>query len=240
MCLNIDIFNFWLTSCCFVDSQKVKSNGEKSSQLKSNNSATKVNGEGSITSDNDSKKDKLGTKEPIVNGTETACENVVNGDPKKHSDCDISSSDNTKVVTNGVNSESDNTKSSKSDAGIEVIPNVCPNKAKHVSDVKKERKTKATDKNNESDKKGDSEKNKKPEKKEDEKSKSTENVLDKVNGETNKIMNGDKDRESSPSEDGDEKKRDAEVVFIQDLGFTVKIVSPGAEPLDIQVIKHSM
>lgn len=26
-----------------------------------------------------------------------------------------------------------------------------------------------------------------------------------------------------------------EVVFIQDMGFTVKIVSPGSEPFDIQV-----
>lgn len=32
-----------------------------------------------------------------------------------------------------------------------------------------------------------------------------------------------------------EKKDDQEVVFIQDMGFTVKIVSPGIEPFDIQV-----
>lgn len=58
----------------------------------------------------------------------------------------------------------------------------------------------------------------------------------KINGDNSKIVvNGEKDRELTPSEDGDDKKRDAEVVFIQDLGFTVKIVSPGAEPLDIQV-----
>lgn len=31
------------------------------------------------------------------------------------------------------------------------------------------------------------------------------------------------------------KKEEQEVVFIQDLGFTVKIVSPGIEPFDIQV-----
>ncbi|XP_044731040.1 clustered mitochondria protein homolog [Chrysoperla carnea] len=38
------------------------------------------------------------------------------------------------------------------------------------------------------------------------------------------------------SEDGeDDKKEEQEVVFIQDLGFTVKIVSPGTEPFDIQV-----
>ncbi|GLV34583.1 clueless [Carabus blaptoides fortunei] len=33
----------------------------------------------------------------------------------------------------------------------------------------------------------------------------------------------------------EDKKEEQEVVFIQDLGFTVKIVSPGAEPFDIQV-----
>ncbi|KAL1132056.1 hypothetical protein AAG570_010014, partial [Ranatra chinensis] len=34
---------------------------------------------------------------------------------------------------------------------------------------------------------------------------------------------------------GGDKKEEAEVVFIQDMGFTVKIVSPGSEPFDIQV-----
>lgn len=33
-----------------------------------------------------------------------------------------------------------------------------------------------------------------------------------------------------------EKKDDQEVVFIQDMGFTVKIISPGTEPFDMQVI----
>lgn len=62
-------------------------------------------------------------------------------------------------------------------------------------------------------------------------------MSNKINGDSSKIVvNGEKDRELSPSEDGDDKKRDAEVVFIQDLGFTVKIFSPGAEPLDIQVV----
>lgn len=218
---------------------KAKTNGDKAPQEKSANMAAKVNGEGSISSATDIKNDKLGTKEPIVNGTDNTCENVVNGDPKKHSDCDISSSDSTKIVTNGINSDSDDTKSSKSDEA-DVSPNVCPNKVsqeKQISERKKEKKVKSTDKNSDSDKKIDSDKNKKnsDDKKEDDKAKSTENVSDKVNGETGKMMNGDKDRESSPSEDGDEKKRDAEVVFIQDMGFTVKIVSPGAEPLDIQV-----
>ena len=32
-----------------------------------------------------------------------------------------------------------------------------------------------------------------------------------------------------------EKKEEAEVVFIQDMGFTVKIISPGTESFDIQV-----
>lgn len=219
---------------------KAKTNGDKSPQEISGNTAAKVNGEGSIISDTDSKNDKLGTKEPIVNGTDNVCENVVNGDPKKHSDCDISSSDNTKLVTNGINSDSDDTKSSKSDESGDVITNVCPNKVsqgKQVSERKKDKKIKATDKNSDSDKKNDSDKIKKTadDKKEDDKAKSTENVSEKVNGEASKMVNGDKDRESSPSEDGDEKKRDAEVVFIQDMGFTVKIVSPGAEPLDIQV-----
>lgn len=73
-------------------------------------------------------------------------------------------------------------------------------------------------------------------KKDKEKSKSMENTSVIINGDSSKlVVNGEKDRELTPSEDSDDKKRDAEVVFIQDLGFTVKIVSPGAEPLDIQV-----
>lgn len=35
-------------------------------------------------------------------------------------------------------------------------------------------------------------------------------------------------------DDGENKNKD-EVVFIQDIGFSVKIVSPGTEPFDIQV-----
>lgn len=46
-------------------------------------------------------------------------------------------------------------------------------------------------------------------------------------------LNG--DAHSKPEENGEEKKDDPEVVFIQDMGFTVKILSPGAEPFDIQV-----
>ncbi|KAJ2949005.1 hypothetical protein O0L34_g5945 [Tuta absoluta] len=205
-----------------TETQKAKSNGDKSTQAKTGNSTTKVNGDGSIPGNSDSMKKDLGAKEAKVNGTESG--NVVNGVPK-HSDCDISSS-NSKLVTNGTNSDSDDTKCNKSDEAPR-------NKGKQ--DKKKDKKAKTSDKNGQ-EKNNDPEKAKKPEqKKEEEKSKSTENVSDKVNGDSGKIMNGDKDRESSPSEDGDDKKQDAEVVFIQDLGFTVKIVSPGAEPLDIQV-----
>ena len=73
------------------------------------------------------------------------------------------------------------------------------------------------------------------EKKDEDSLKKLDKDKDKTDDEVCKVVNGDKERESSPSEDGEEKKRDAEVVFIQDMGFTVKIVSPRAEPLDIQV-----
>lgn len=48
----------------------------------------------------------------------------------------------------------------------------------------------------------------------------------------------------TPTEKGDgetaeDKKEEQEVVFIQDLGFTVKIVSPGVEPFDIQVRNYN-
>lgn len=195
----------------------------------------KVNGEGSILKDNDSKLDKISTKEPIVNGTEKS-ESIVNGDPKKELECDISSSDNAKVVSNGISSDSDDTKSNKSD---EKLISVCPNKpageGKQTSEKKKDKKTKMTDKSNDSEKKKESAKDKNGEEKKIDGTVNKVEGADKVNGESSKVVNGDGDRESTPSEDGDEKKRDAEVVFIQDMGFTVKIVSPGAEPLDIQV-----
>ncbi|KAM3965120.1 LOW QUALITY PROTEIN: clustered mitochondria protein homolog [Aphomia sociella] len=225
-----------------TESQKVKIN-DKSSQTKSRNATTKINGDGSISRD-DSKKDKVATKEPIVNGTETTSENIINGDTKQDLECDISSSDNTNVITNvitnGINSDSDDTKSSKSDEGNDTIsPGVCPVKVsetKLVSDKKKDnKKIKATDKNIDANKKSSMEAKTPEINNEQGKSKNVQSVSDKVNGESSKIVNGDKDRESTPSEDGDDKKRDAEVVFIQDMGFTVKIVSPGAEPLDIQV-----
>ncbi|XP_059052836.1 clustered mitochondria protein homolog isoform X2 [Achroia grisella] len=214
-----------------TESQKVKIN-DKSSQTKSVNAASKINGDGCDSS----KKHKLGTKECIVNGTETISENIVNGDIKNKLDCDIRSSNKTDL-TNGINSDSDDTKSSKSDEGHDIIlpsnDNVKVLESKSVSDKKKDKKIKTT---------SNSDSNKKKEKiktveinDELEKEKIMDNVSEKVNGENCKIVNGDKDRESTPSEDDDEKKRDAEVVFIQDMGFTVKIVSPGAEPLDIQV-----
>ncbi len=33
----------------------------------------------------------------------------------------------------------------------------------------------------------------------------------------------------------DEKKDEQDVVFVQDVGFTIKIMAPGVEPFDIQV-----
>jgi hypothetical protein len=214
----------------------VKSNNEKSSQQK----AAQINGEGSISNDG-RLKDNIGTKEPIVNGTENACVKIVNGDPKKDSDCDISNSINAYVVANGINSDSSDTKSIKPNGQHEMTaPIVCPIKVadKQTTDKKKEnKKTKGVDKNSDAGKKNDIALNHNTEnKKEDEIVKSSETETktetDKMNGE---VVNGDKARESTPSEDGDDKKRDPEVLFIQDMGFTVKIVSPGAEPLDIQV-----
>lgn len=42
------------------------------------------------------------------------------------------------------------------------------------------------------------------------------------------------EKEKDENSDAEGKTKD-EVVFIQDVGFSVKIVSPGAEPFDIQV-----
>lgn len=41
--------------------------------------------------------------------------------------------------------------------------------------------------------------------------------------------------EATKEKEKDDKKDDQEIVLIQDLGFTVKIMSPGTEPFDIQV-----
>lgn len=181
----------------------------------------------------------------MVNGTEKSTTTFANGDPKKESECDISSSDNSKIITNGaISSDSDDTKSNKSEESYDiVIPTVCPirqTEDKPIIDKKKEnKKTKANDKSSDSDKKKIIIKNKSVENKKDNEERSKDDGTEKINGDNGKAVNGDGDRESSPSEDGDDKKRDAEVVFIQDLGFTVKIVSPGAEPLDIQVLSTS-
>ncbi|XP_033221558.1 clustered mitochondria protein homolog [Belonocnema kinseyi] len=70
---------------------------------------------------------------------------------------------------------------------------------------------------------------------------SVENILEK--GEVEATKEGEKEKDIAKikdEKDGEgEKDKDSsseqEVVFIQDMGFTVKIVSPGAEPFDIQV-----
>lgn len=64
-----------------------------------------------------------------------------------------------------------------------------------------------------------------------------------VNGISDLNYNGVHDEEDSAiekgeveaNEKGSDKKDEPEVVFIQDMGFTVKIVSPGTEAFDIQV-----
>lgn len=196
----------------------------------------KLNGEKCMIDDNnENSNDKSSTKEPIVNGAEDV--KVVNGDPKNILDCDISISD-TKIVSNGINSDSDDTKSSKSDENNDVV--LDPKLNLNVSDIKsanskKKDKKKISEKNKEVEVKKNSKLNILDEKKDEDSLKKLDKDKDKTDDEVCKVVNGDKERESSPSEDGEEKKRDAEVVFIQDMGFTVKIVSPRAEPLDIQV-----
>lgn len=82
----------------------------------------------------------------------------------------------------------------------------------------------------------------------------TENVVEKGEVEATKEGEKEKDEDNKNSDknekeadasdkekdtDATDKEKDAsneqEVVFIQDMGFTVKIVSPGSEPFDIQV-----
>ena len=48
------------------------------------------------------------------------------------------------------------------------------------------------------------------------------------------IMGADADNQEKDGADGKEKS-DQDVVFIQDTGFTVKVVAPNLEPFDIQV-----
>ena len=42
-------------------------------------------------------------------------------------------------------------------------------------------------------------------------------------------------KEDNVTENKDEKKDDQDVVFVQDVGFTVKIIAPNLEPFDVQV-----
>lgn len=72
-----------------------------------------------------------------------------------------------------------------------------------------------------------------------------ENVVEKGEVEATKEGEKEKNEDNKDSDknekeaDSTDKEKDApneqEVVFIQDMGFTVKIVSPGSEPFDIQV-----
>ena len=48
------------------------------------------------------------------------------------------------------------------------------------------------------------------------------------------LMSSDADNQEKEGTDGKEKS-DGDVVFIQDTGFTVKVVAPNLEPFDIQV-----
>lgn len=207
----------------------------------SGNSDLKLNGEKSSIDDNNENSNvlDLSTKEPILNGAEDINVKVVNGDPKNILECDISIS-NAKVVSNGMNNDSDNTKSSKSDESNDIVLNPELNlpvfDTKSVNCKKKDNKKNILiEKNKEVEVINSKLKNSLDEKKDEDSLKKADKDKDKTDDEISKVVNGDKERESSPSEDGDEKKRDAEVVFIQDMGFTVKIVSPRAEPLDIQV-----
>ncbi|KAL4715894.1 hypothetical protein ACJJTC_013194, partial [Scirpophaga incertulas] len=222
-----------------TESQKVKNNNDKSSQQKVLSLASKLNGEGPISND-DSKKNMLSTKESIVNGD--THQKMVNGDAKKKSDCDISSSsDSAKVVTNGINSDSDDTKSSKSDDGLATATSTvaCPIKLSEgklaVEKKKSNKKAKGMDKNSDTGKKHENISAQINIGKSEDVANHNDKETDKINGDSTQLVNGEKERESTPSEDGEEKKKDPEVLFIQDMGFTVKIVSPGAEPLDIQV-----
>lgn len=217
-----------------TEHQKSKINVEKESQQKLINSTTNVNGMASISNDIEINNSKLTIKEPAVNGTEKSTETITNGDSKNVLDCDTRSSDNTKVVVNGNNSDSEETKSTKSEEDLKtVIVTKCPNKTAVMDKKKEHKKNRSLEKCNDAEKK--TAQNVVEDKKDISSTVNINNAIEKNNSDSNKVVNGDRDRESSPSEDGDEKKRDAEVVFIQDLGFTVKIVSPGAEPLDIQV-----
>lgn len=219
-----------LNSGTTAETQK-KVNGEKILETKSG-TQNKINGENATQSDSNNKVNNLGTKEPIVNGKVSQCENVVNGDAKKDSNCDTSSSNVTNIVaSNGAISDSDDNKSSQSEDGVDSS-NKCPVKVecKKKPDKKGDKKkNKNAEKNAEANKKKECPRNKVVEEK---KEVITEKVNNKDETENKEIVEKEGD---TAKEDGEEKKQETEVVFIQDMGFTVKIVSPGAEPLDIQV-----
>ena len=76
------------------------------------------------------------------------------------------------------------------------------------------------------------------------------NVVEKGEVEATKEKGNEKEKEKEKEKEEDKNKKkdksekedndkdagsEQEIVFIQDMGFTVKIVSPGAEPFDIQV-----
>lgn len=66
----------------------------------------------------------------------------------------------------------------------------------------------------------------------------SESVVEKGEVEATKEGEKEKDNKNEKEADTDKEKdgtNEQEVVFIQDMGFTVKIISPGAEPFDIQV-----
>ena len=45
----------------------------------------------------------------------------------------------------------------------------------------------------------------------------------------------DSKKEESSNSDAKKDEKDQDVVFVQDVGFTVKIVAPNLEPFDVQV-----
>ena len=51
------------------------------------------------------------------------------------------------------------------------------------------------------------------------------------------LLSSDADNQEKEGPDGKEKS-DGDVVFIQDTGFTVKVIAPNLEPFDIQVKLH--
>ncbi|GLH03477.1 Clustered mitochondria protein homolog [Gryllus bimaculatus] len=68
-----------------------------------------------------------------------------------------------------------------------------------------------------------------------EKSSNSKNEMSNGTGEPEENVVEKGEVEATKEKEKDDKKEEQEVVFIQDMGFMVKIVSPGAEPFDIQV-----